>query len=66
MANMNNATSGADNSSNNGGRDFPEEAYKYNEDVTKEAVDQLRKAANIDLSTDEWEVIDGFGQVIWA
>lgn len=47
--------------SNGGGR-FPPEAYRYDDDVTPEAVNLLRqKAAKAMGDSDDWEVVDGFG-----
>lgn len=49
-----------------GNRRFPPEAYTYNDDVTPEGVEMLRgKAARI-IESDEWDIVDGFGRVIYA
>lgn len=40
-------------------RKFPTEAYEWNDDVTKEAVDKLRDDARKYLDNGEWEIIDG-------
>lgn len=46
----------------NGDRRFPPEAYRYNDDVTPEAVAAIRaRAAKQMGAADEWEVVDGFG-----
>jgi len=47
--------------SSSGDRRYPPEAYNYNDDVTPEAVDFMRKKAAKVMATDEWEVVDGFG-----
>jgi hypothetical protein len=43
-------------------RKFPAEAYDYQDDVTKEAVDKVREQARPMIDGGEWEVIDGFGR----
>lgn len=45
---------------------FPPEAFEYTDDVTPEAAAQLRDSAKKEIETDEWELIDGFGQVTSA
>ena len=47
---------------NNHGRKFPPEAYEWDDDVTKEAVDKVREEVRPLIETAEWEVIDGFGR----
>lgn len=43
-------------------RKFPPEAYEYDDDVTKEAVDKVRDDARRLIENGDWEVIDGFGR----
>ena len=38
----------------------------YSSDITSRAVKVLQEQANNEIETGEWEVIDGFGDVIWA
>lgn len=45
---------------------YPKEAYEYDDDVTVEAVEQIRRKVGIDFSAPEWVTVDGFGQVIHA
>lgn len=40
---------------------FPKEAYEYQDDVTKEAVDKMRKEVSPLVDDRKWKVIDGFG-----
>lgn len=40
---------------------FPKEAYEYQDDVTKEAVDKVREAVAPLVKDRQWKVIDGFG-----
>lgn len=47
-------------SSSDGGRHFPPESYAYDDDVTPEAVDSMRKNAAKIIEAQEWEVVDGF------
>lgn len=42
---------------------FPPSAYAFDDDVTTEAVEELRKKAGKVIEKEEWEVVDGFGQV---
>lgn len=42
-------------------RRFPEEAYEYQDDVTKEAVDKMRDEVEPLVKDRQWKVIDGFG-----
>ena len=45
---------------------FPKEAYDYNDDVRTEVVEEIRRERGIEASAEEWEVVDGFGQVVYA
>ena len=45
---------------------FAPEAFEYTDDVTPEAVALLRDSAKKEIENDEWELIDGFGQVTSA
>lgn len=40
---------------------YPKEAYEYQDDVTKEAVDKMRKEVAPLIDKRKWKVIDGFG-----
>lgn len=43
---------------------FPKEAYDYTDDVTIEAVKSLRDSVKDEMNDDdEWELIDGFGNI---
>lgn len=42
-------------------RRFPKEAYEYQDDVTKEAVDRMRKEVAPLVKDRQWKVVDGFG-----
>jgi hypothetical protein len=46
--------------SSNGERRYPPESYVYEDDVTPEAVDFMRKKAAKVIDAQEWEVVDGF------
>lgn len=46
--------------SNGDDRRFPPESYLYEDDVTPEAVDFMRKRAAKTMDAQEWEVMDGF------
>lgn len=48
--------------SQNNGRKFPAEAFEWNDDVTKEAVDKVRDDVRHLVEHADWEVIDGFGR----
>lgn len=47
--------------SSNGERRFPPEAYAYDDDVAPEAVEEMRERAAKAVGADDWEVVDGFG-----
>lgn len=51
----------AADTSSNGDRRFPPEAYCYDDDVTPEAVEEVRQRAAKAVDADDWEVVDGFG-----
>lgn len=40
---------------------FPKGAFEYDDDVTVEAVDEMRKRAQGVIGAEEWVVVDGFG-----
>lgn len=42
-------------------RRFPPEAYDFADDVTPEAVEEMRQKAKSAIDADEWEIVDGFG-----
>jgi hypothetical protein len=48
------------------GRKFPPEAQEYQSEVPQKEIDALKTKIGIDFSTDEWEVVDGFGQIVHA
>lgn len=54
-------TKASSSASFNGDRRFPAEAYDYADDVTPEAVQQIREKASKVIDAEEWEVVDGFG-----
>ncbi|MEP0233268.1 hypothetical protein [Roseibium sp.] len=41
-------------------REFPKEAFDYDAEVTKEAIDQIKEKAATTINSEEWEIIDGF------
>ena len=57
----------AQNAAANGsGKNFPPEAYDYNDDVTAETVDKIRTDRGVDVSSDKWTLVDSLGQVVSA
>lgn len=48
------------------GRNFPPEAYDYNDDVSRDTVAEIRAQRGIDVSAQKWKVIDSLGQVVSA
>jgi len=46
---------------NNTRREFPREAYDYKDDVTKEALDKVRKKAAPYVEKADLELVDGLG-----
>jgi hypothetical protein len=54
-------------STNGGGKTFPPEAYNYADDVTADTVAKVRAEYGVDVSNEEeWETVDGLGQVVHA
>jgi hypothetical protein len=47
---------------NNGHRKFPREAYEYEDDVTPEGVDVVRRIAAPAVEDADLELVDGFGR----
>ena len=45
-------------------RKFPDEAYEFDDDVTSDAVAEMRARAKDVIDAEKWSVIDGFGRVI--
>lgn len=45
---------------------FPKEAFDYNDDVRSDIVSDIKRERGIDCAGDEWEVVDGFGQIVHA
>lgn len=45
---------------------YPKEAYEYDDDVSLEAVDAIRRSVGIDFSSPEFVSIDRFGNAINA
>ncbi len=41
---------------------FPPEAFDYDDDVSAEGVDVMRKSAQAVIGGEEWIVVDGFGK----
>jgi hypothetical protein len=57
----------ATNAANSGsGKKFPPEAYGYNDDVSSDVVETIRKKRGVDVSSEKWKVIDALGQVVSA
>lgn len=53
------ADNGHDNARNK--VDFPPEAFCYDDDVTTDAVDSLKKKAAPKIDSEKWIRVDGFG-----
>ena len=51
---------------NGSGRQFPPEAYDYNDDVTADTVKDIRESRGVDVSAKKWKIIDALGQVVPA
>ncbi|WP_277020183.1 hypothetical protein [Aurantimonas coralicida] len=47
-------------------RAFPADAYDYNDDVSAEAVADMRERARKFVENEKWEQVDGFGLVVPA
>ncbi|MEY8842028.1 hypothetical protein AB9K41_23615 [Cribrihabitans sp. XS_ASV171] len=46
---------------------FPKEAFDYNDDVRADVVADIKRDRGVKIEVgDEWEMVDGFGQVIYA
>ena len=41
---------------------FPKDAFRYDDDVSQEAVETLRKKAAAKIGADDWIRVDGFGK----
>lgn len=46
------------------GRQFPPEAYKYDDDVSAETVTRIRETRGVDVSLPKWKVIEALGQIV--
>lgn len=42
-------------------RRLPPDAYAFDDDVTPEAVDEMRRRASKIMDAEKWEVVDGVG-----
>lgn len=49
-----------------GGKQFPPEAFEHHDEVSLDKIKELRDEVGIDFDSDEWEVIDGFGEIVRA
>ena len=49
-----------------GAHHYPREATEFFDEVSKEQIEALRKEVGDDFASDDWEVIDGFGQLCYA
>lgn len=45
---------------------FPAEAYACNDDLSEEVIRKMREEVGVDVKGDEWETLDGLGQVVRA
>lgn len=48
------------------GQPYPKEAYDFTDEISADAIAKLRKQIGVDYAADEWETIDGLGQVVDA
>lgn len=51
---------------NGSGKDFPLQAYDYNDDVSTATVAEIRAERGVDVSDRKWKLIDSLGQVVPA
>jgi hypothetical protein len=51
---------------NGSGKDFPPQAYDYNDDVSTDTVKEIRAERGVDVSDKKWKLIDSLGQVVPA
>jgi hypothetical protein len=51
---------------NGSGKNFPPEAYDYNDDLSNETLAQIRAERGVDVSAKKWKLIDSLGQVVSA
>lgn len=51
---------------NGSGKNFPPEAYDYNDDVSKGTVAKIRAERGVDISAKKWKTIDSLGQIVSA
>jgi len=51
---------------NGSGKNFPPEAYDFNDDVSAETVEKIRADRGVDVSSKKWKLIDSLGQVVPA
>lgn len=47
-----------------GGKQFPQEAYAYNDDVSPAVVKAIRADRGVDISQPRWKTIEALGQVV--
>ena len=43
---------------------FPPDAYDFHAEVNDEAIEILREKAKEQIDSEEWDIVDGLGQVI--
>ena len=51
---------------NGSGKNFPPEAYDYNDDVAAATVARIRAERGVDVSDAKWKLVDALGQVVPA
>ena len=51
---------------NGSGKNFPPEAYDYNDDVSAETIAEIRADRGVDVTAKKWKLIDSLGQVVPA
>ena len=51
-------------SSTGNGKQFPPDAYAYNDDVSLTVVNAIRADKGVDVSSPRWKTIEAMGQVV--
>ena len=51
---------------NGSGKNFPPEAYDYNDDVSAKTITEVRAERGVDVTAKKWKLIDSLGQVVPA
>ena len=44
--------------------DSSTDAFGYNDDVTPETVDEIRRQRGVEVSQPRWKIIDAMGQIV--